>query len=334
MDKVLSKAFDLLRFPLAILVVFLHIDNAPKISVWGHDWNWNEGLALYEMTIILVDTIAKIAVPCFFFISGYLFFIRIKVFTVAVYKDKITRRIRSLLVPYLIWNLLAVAYLYATQGIMPDSFARVFLAPANFPLWFLRDLIIMVVASPVIYCIAKYAKSIGLIVMTVLYVSDVIPVLVYCLFSSVYFFYLGCYCSQRRGFAKAIKGNLHVLCMSASVLFWAAIVLYGYVIGKYVLLAFLITGTFCSISIGCRFVEKGIKVMPVLVASSFFIYLSHKLGATYIAKVLFTVLPDNYYVLTLRFLVAPFVAVLMCVAVFALWQKYSPKTLSFVIGRK
>ena len=333
MDKTLSQAFDLLRFPLAVLVVFLHIDNAPSIAVLHYDWSWNDGRWLYELTIVAVNIVAKIAVPCFFFISGYLFFYKNKIFTVEAYKDKIKRRIRSLLIPYVIWNILAVAYLYVTQDIVPDSLAGIFIAPANFPLWFLRDLIIIVVFSPIIYGIVRYAKLVGLLAMTVLYVSNLIPVLVVCLFSSVYFFYLGSYCSQN-GFVELVRRDGRPLYIATGALLAASFVLYGQGVYDYVLAIFLIVGTLCSIKIGYELVENGAKLLPVLTASSFFIYVSHKLGATYIAKLLFKAMLDNYYVLTLRFFVAPFLAVLICIAVFAVWQKCSPKTLSFVTGRK
>ena len=334
MDKTLSRAFDLLRFPMAILVVFLHIDNAPRIAVMEYDWGADWWQSSYYFSIIFVDNIAKIAVPCFFFISGYLFFKGMKVFGAKDYFTKVRSRLRSLVVPYILWNLLAAIYLYVSQGLVLRPWYLNFTEPANFPLWFLRDLIAVVLVSPLVYLIARYLKVVGSIAMAGLYVAGVVPPLWIFYFSSLFFFYLGAYCGMTLFVPKRGGKWEAVLYISATLMFAATIAAYGTRTDAYLMPVYLIVGVMAAICFSCRLIDKGVKVIPVLAASSFFVYVSHKLGATFVAKLLFDVLPHGYGTLTVRFIVAPFVAAALCLAVYVAWQKLSPRSLAFFVGRK
>ena len=197
MDNTLSKAFDLLRFPLAIMVIFLHIDPTPQVATLRFDWTATDGMPLYYMCVLTVDTLALIAVPCFFFISGYLFFVNAETLNRSYYLHKLRRRVHTLLIPYIIWNVLAAVYLWLTQDIYYSPQWLVFTIPANFPLWFLRDLIVLIIASPLIGSIASQIGRTGLIILSVLFLSNLVPSLVVCRFQSFYVFYLGAFCSLR-----------------------------------------------------------------------------------------------------------------------------------------
>ena len=72
LDKNISKSIDLLRFPLAIAVVFLHLPG--KYTNWS-EWSWHSWANFSECDILSLSTnvLFQVAVPIFFFISGYLF---------------------------------------------------------------------------------------------------------------------------------------------------------------------------------------------------------------------------------------------------------------------
>lgn len=74
-----SFALDMLRFPLAALVVLLHT------SALGED----KGVTYYLANYVNAP-IVQIAVPAFFFMSGYLFFCGKEEFSWTVYKKKIS----------------------------------------------------------------------------------------------------------------------------------------------------------------------------------------------------------------------------------------------------
>ena len=103
----------------------------------------------------------------FFIISGFLFFRNFQ--KENSYKRKVLSRIRSLGTPYVIWNIIAspwfTAFLIPVFAIfMPwlgeareMSVKEVFLGnspgyyPANAPLWFIRELLLVVLISPIIW---------------------------------------------------------------------------------------------------------------------------------------------------------------------------------------
>lgn len=113
----------------------------------------------------------QLANPFFFLLSGFLFFNQLKGL-----KDcfvKIKKRIRTLVIPYLLWNLITVFYFFTlyflspisinsdivptiTNGTLIEILHRVFVEPAGFQLWFLRDLIGYVFISPILFIGMKY----------------------------------------------------------------------------------------------------------------------------------------------------------------------------------
>lgn len=126
------------------------------------------------------------AVPLFYFISGLLFFKGI-VQTRDLF-PKIIIRTKTLLIPYVIWNLFFVGW-YVVMAYMPgvslfvnsnmmdnlqwqhpiDTLSFLFINPAGFHLWFLRDLTIYVFASPLLYWSIKRTRWITYVVLLVVF---------------------------------------------------------------------------------------------------------------------------------------------------------------------
>ena len=104
-----------LSFMLALGIVWRHsmLPYVPENTPW-------QGLLLgMHYTNIMMDTI----VPTFFFISGYLFF---RTYTPSAYMDKLRSRVRSLLVPYLLWNAIFAAVWYAVVRYAPQYVSDTF----------------------------------------------------------------------------------------------------------------------------------------------------------------------------------------------------------------
>ncbi len=67
------------------------------------------------LCILLPQGICRIAVPCFFLISGYLFFKKLEDWNLDMWKGKMVRRVHSLLIPYVLWNILAAILIMGYQ---------------------------------------------------------------------------------------------------------------------------------------------------------------------------------------------------------------------------
>lgn len=71
--NILSNTIDVLRFPLAIAVIFIHM-NPNVVNLIDADFSLFSNKGLFNLLgITLSHVLTSIAVPCFFFISGLLF---------------------------------------------------------------------------------------------------------------------------------------------------------------------------------------------------------------------------------------------------------------------
>lgn len=69
-----SASIDLLRFPLAILVIFVHMGVTPEYLNTA-DFPLISAQGIYNLVTLAISKLDRIAVPAFFLISGYLFLI-------------------------------------------------------------------------------------------------------------------------------------------------------------------------------------------------------------------------------------------------------------------
>ncbi|MBP5715194.1 MAG: acyltransferase [Prevotella sp.] len=199
----LSGAITWLRFPLIFFIIILHCCTVQSLE-GNHDLYYK---TIYPFSIWLGET----GVPGFFFISGFLFYLSKK-----SYSQKIRTRIRTLLVPYILWNLILLSLYLATYIIgYPQiingrsitnfnfiDYIRLFwdrgsydngnFVPLLCPLWYIRNLLIMSIISPILYYIIRYVREVFLITIAVwwlmTYNNAFIP-------QTILFFSLGAYFS-------------------------------------------------------------------------------------------------------------------------------------------
>ena len=101
-DSLLSKTISYLRFPLIVGVVFIH-SNILVVKIQGEMIRFDNWPFVTFIMNLFSTVFADVCVPLFFFISGFLFFYNSD-FTKETYLAKLKKRIKTLLVPYLIWN--------------------------------------------------------------------------------------------------------------------------------------------------------------------------------------------------------------------------------------
>lgn len=169
---------------MAGMIVLLHCFN-PQYQVSEVASEVNGGQILDINGIIQVffsQGVCRAAVPVFFLISGYLFFTNLQEWNSVILKSKIKKRVFSLLFPYLLWNVIAFVAYYLVQCFKAHGLIAIFdcflekgglrifwdshsgWMPFDFPLWYIRDLIAVVIISPVIWAIVKN-KVLGMTLM-------------------------------------------------------------------------------------------------------------------------------------------------------------------------
>ena len=153
-NSLFEKAISLYGFVLTVLVIWIHAaepaaaDNAVRAS------------AASEAAVRLLGTsLGNLAVPGFFCMSGYLFFRNIPADADAgtaagLFAGKLKHRVYSLLIPYLIWNLIYYA-VYIAAGRAELGTSELINAAVRYRynpvFWYLHELIIITVLTPLIY---------------------------------------------------------------------------------------------------------------------------------------------------------------------------------------
>jgi peptidoglycan/LPS O-acetylase OafA/YrhL len=117
-DALEHRRIDLLRFPLACLVVLIHaleeyVDYASgPVQLPFTPW-------MHALVVWIRDIVALIAVPGFFAISGYLLF-RDRDLSFPTWRRRVLSRWRRFGGPYLVWNGLMVA-IYGLGQLAPAT---------------------------------------------------------------------------------------------------------------------------------------------------------------------------------------------------------------------
>jgi surface polysaccharide O-acyltransferase-like enzyme len=374
LEKLLINTIDWLRFPLAIAVVFIHMN--PVADMQEVDYFHLSGTDIYTVAAAFISQVlAHVAVPCFFMFSGFLFFYKVREWNRNIYRNKIKSRLKTLVVPFLLWNVIAVCagaamHVISSEGNISEYFNELYdkglwrifwnykergstntnifgwviphYYPYSVPLWFLRDLIITVILSPLVYYFVKYTGMYGVVLLGILYYTQAGPVVAEyntnMLITALFFFSLGGY--------FGIYGKNMVVSLRKGQLYWflaAAVfmILSTYYDGsdmkKFFLPAYVISGIITMVNITSFFMERGkLKVCKTLSEASFFVYVTHNLSVLFIAKKLINFIfpSDNMIVLPVKFLATPFLCAFLCVGIYLLMKRFVPNILSVLTGRR
>lgn len=187
------NGFQLYRFPLALAVVAVHSGQFVLARAAASPRAGGAGFGLW-----LVDFLTLICLPAtssFLVMAGFLLF-RNGPLSLWEYRAKLRSRVRTLLLPYLAWNFLAILLFCAPAAVKffmyrsesaPSSlmsfsslaswFAGWPIYPANAPLWFVRDLLLLVVVAPLLSLIPRGAQVPGLVLLGLYWLGGPIDLL-------------------------------------------------------------------------------------------------------------------------------------------------------------
>lgn len=346
-----SEAIEALRFPLIVLVVFIHV--LPQVYI-PLDFTLTPNSIYLLVSELLSHNIGAIAVPCFFLISGYYFFVKMQKSSKRFYVNQVTKRIRTILLPFVLWNLIYVLvilsknYVFNKVGLAFDieyetvqssSLYRLFWSgPVNYPLWYLRDLICMVLLAPMFYFFLRYLGVWGLLILMIWNLSDYtfgIPG-----FTTISFLYFG----FGAYFAIYKKNILETFLPYRQVIFIITLVLLGvstYLNGREyhleLLKIFTIFGVVSSILLTDLIIRYNDKVKRRLLKLSsvvFFVYVTHVIyiinwmkGAW--ARFSFG---ESGWGKLIGYFAITFSVVFICIVLYLLLKRLSPKAIAFSIG--
>lgn len=186
-ESIFSKKITWFSFVFSLLVIWVHSYNA---ELYLGSTQWAQSIGRFEYRII--NWLAQIAVPGFFMISGYLFY---RNFDLSKLRRKWESRIRSVLVPYILWNFLYyIGYVVGSRlpwmgevvgkGVIPlrlDVAVDAILNHTyNYVFWYLFQLILLILLAPVLYWVLvnKWCRRLFFVILAaMLYMDLTLPVL-------------------------------------------------------------------------------------------------------------------------------------------------------------
>lgn len=310
MNELQSKTIAWLRFALVMMVLLVHVhpDANPNFLGMGHLAEGNPAQAAYTIGVSALFVVCNVSVPLFFFISGFLFFTEAGAWTWGTWRGKLKRRVCTLLVPYVAYNLLSAANGYLMQAIDPAftvawdnpsawpfigefwnsttacagmtnvfGFSMQLYYPADVPLWFVRDLVVMVLLSPVLYYLLMHAACVYLPLVAVLYVCGAGATFPGISTNALLFFSLGAFFRLRGMDVVQFARKSRWLWLSAALVLLAfSTACYEERYAQQLHQAFYIAGIFVLILLASALIERGrVRVRPLLVKSSFFVFAVH-----------------------------------------------------------
>ncbi len=329
-----SEVITQLRLPMIILVTYAHSYGqvSENFNLLTSDWNTYEFLKL-----LVSQTMVKVAVPVFFIISGYLFFSNVDEWNLQVYRSKMLRRIKTLLIPFIVWNLLMAVKLktfswnmfwtyWNPAGIQIDwlGHEQLMTAPANMPLWFLRDLIIVSLLTPIIYIGVRRLGYWLLGMLTVAYLSGVCAFIPGLSAYAVFFFTLGAFLSiRKKGLVDTFlrfewPSYILTVCFGLAML-----MTYHMPVFSSLMLCFRLTAAVAVFNLAYRILSHTNRRLPQIVCdANYFIYLAHYVFFfSFVDASFFTVFGTSMTSLSVHYLLCPLLKVLLFVALYLIWRR-------------
>ncbi len=364
-ESLQNQCLDLLRFPLAVVILYIHIFiNIPSLTVTAGA-HFLQGVEAVVMAFLSAQS-----VPIYFFISGYVFFLKGK-YDLRAYVQKLKNRVHTLFIPYIVWNTVALltillfmlppfaafnpveqqpqfslsslinTFWNSEYGVFPAHEPTGYIFPQNNALWFLRDLMVLALLSPIIYTLLKGGKPYAIYIAAVMWLlTDYFTFnAIYFPFQGLFFFSLGAYLSINKRDIITLFRQWRIAAVFFYLLFSVLYMQLRHIhpdVASLIKAANMLAGLVVAYNIAAALLQSGIcKVNTRLASSAIFIYLAQTICVKYIFKALVAVLhTTNGYVIFMLSLVALVLSLFFLLALFMLMKRYTPRLLSFVTGRK
>lgn len=349
-DIKLSRVIDSMRLPLIFLVVIAHLVpfSLPTVKFSHHT---NDIYIL--ISELFSHHLARLSVRCYFLVSGFYFFNRYSGDIKSFFQKQLKSRFKSLVIPFIIWNgmmVLAVLvkhHVFMKLNLGPDEgyfflkelnlYQIFWYYPINFPLWFVRDLICMILLTPLVYFFIKYFKHYGIIGLGILYLTIKEPFVPGISLTSVFFFSLGAYFAIENKDLLKVFDKLKYPALILMLLFlFISLGHNGQDIQEYYLRVFIICGVvsifnlFNLLDNRYTFLEK----LTGFSSLSFFIYVVHEIYIINWVKGFFfsRSLFDDGWGRLFAYFVIPLFCMAICTLIYYALMRIMPKYLVFSLG--
>lgn len=345
-----SKIITFLHFWMVILVVQIH-----AYDVWDTKMGGGKNIVEY-IEIFFSQAFCRMAVPSLFLISGYLFFQGLGEWRWDIWFSKIKKRIKSLLIPYVIWNVISFFVFFSFQCIKQGEWVNIInylneqgnlhilwdshsgWMPIDFPLWYIRDLMVVILITPLIFLYVKITGLIGVLFLGGVHLIGFnLPHLGW---GTPFFFSLGCYLQMKnKDLFESLSPYRIVSYIFTAILLLLITVVWGrYPINGYLHSALMIAGSIAMIQFVGTIAIKDMRLNNIAKrysCASFFIFAIHVLVITVINYLLqHAFAKPNQIIILIGYFAKSIITVYICIFVYFCMKKVSPSFLNILIGNR
>lgn len=355
MNRLTSDTINMLRFPLAVMVVFVHsFGDARGVDLLNVDWSAFTSVDAYNCFRVLVTrVVCQAAVPTFYLMSGFLFFQKLQNWNTALWIQKCKRRVNTILFPYLLWITIAIiqslvvvilaggSWTEIVNWIVDNGGIRLYWdsnesSPYIFSFYFLRNLIVAICMSPITWWLLKVSRGWIVLLLTACYLFS-IPLLWHG-FGICYWFTIGAWMAMYNIDLVSFAQKYNKIALPLFLLLVVPSVLYKGSEGMEYPLNTLYISTLVVVFVATasRWAEQGKgKWIQALSYTSFMVYALHGFILKYFMRGFSMLNIDEGYILdTLIYLLVPLCTVASCVVTSIFLTLYLPKTAEFLGCRK
>lgn len=356
LDDQSSLRLKLLRFPPIIGVVYIHAYGTLIDYAGGSAGVPVESLNSLTNTIriLISEGIARTAVPLFFLMAGYLFFATFH-WSKRTYFTKIITRLRSLLVPFLFWNLAVLAIIAVGQAIPAIQpyftgagktiaeygafdYVNAVLGLKGYPIayhfWFIRDLMLLVVLAPMLAVIVRFVPIPFFVAVYIFWVTDSWPIYMPAAVG-VLFFSAGALCGINDQNLFAFDRFTTLIFLVYLPMLVADVIWYEAWFNNWLHRTGLIVGVLAALC-STRYILNLPWLRDVLITlggASFFVYAAHEPLLGIVRLLAFKLVPlDGAYTMLLLYLLIPVAVMAFLLGCNHLLARFSPRVLSVITG--
>ena len=302
------------------------------------------------LQVFIGDGICRVAVPFFLVRAGYFFFLNIR--DVRTVFPRIKKRFKTLVIPYFFWAILGLLFLFAVSRI---SFLRPLIVrqypwaslrqlahfllfdPINYQLWFLRDLFLLCLLSPVLFLFIRCFSWIGVVALGVIYIWFPCNYGIFYTNLSLFFFVLGGQLAMRNpeviGRDLGRRQSLFLWFYGILLLVYSISKVFGFPLFSVPLKAFLqLPGIVCLWSVIGYFSRRGCLPLVSLSSFGFFIYLAHEPTITFLKKLILPVVPHTPFFLSFLYLSLPLLTLALVLPAAFFLKRKMPSFFSLIVG--
>lgn len=342
-EQLFRNKITRVSFVLMIFVVSIHTYNVDVYKLNGNTDALGGFVRILEYYIRFLE---RACVPFFFMISGYLFFRNYSPDKLII---KYKSRMKTILVPYLIWCTVYYLYYVCLTRIpwLKSRMNRPVVEFSNFEwlkwlwteqyytLWFMKDLIILILFTPLIYFILKQDdrkgcfKYVGVLVIILTYLEK--SGMLFGFYNPLDFHYLvgayiGINCRELPLMHNRKVTHVSLIMIVLLMIYGAWCVRYGIEWGLLTILLFCICVWFGSNIFG--YDGESQWWMQI----TFFCYCMHDLVLEALEKIFLVIFGNGSLFALIDYLCMPFITIIICTFTAYILKRYMPRIWSVLTG--